>query len=66
MLKTYIKMGNMELEIDQGSHVFFRDDFGKDVYRDWDELNGEAKKEIKNTIIKAEKLIRRSANAAWC
>ena len=56
----------MELEIDQGSHVYFRDDFGKDVYREWDELNGEAKEEIKNTIIKAEKLIRQSANAVWC
>ena len=55
----------MELEIDQGSHVSFRNSFGKDVYRKWDELSGEAKEEIKNTIIKAEKLIRQSANTLW-
>lgn len=66
MLRTHIKIGGMELEIDQGSHVSFRNDFGKDVYREWDDLDAEAKEEIKNTIIKAEKLIRNSANALWC
>jgi len=55
----------MELEIDQGSHVCFRNGFSKDVYRDWDDLDAEAKEEIKNTIIKAEKLIGHSANALW-
>jgi hypothetical protein len=65
MLRTHIKIGGMELEIDQGSHVCFRDGFSKDVYRDWDDLDAEAKEEIKNTIIKAEKLIGRSANALW-
>ncbi len=65
MIRTLIKIGGMELRIDQGSHVFFRDDFGKDVYRDWDDLDAEAKEEIKNTIIKAEKLIRQSANTLW-
>lgn len=66
MMRTHIKFGGMELEIDQGSHVYFRDDFGKDVYREWDELNGKAKEEIKKAIIKAEQLIRQSADAVWC
>ena len=66
MIRMLIKIGGMELGVDQGSHVFFRDDFGKDVFRDWDDLDAEAKEKIKNTIIKAEKLIRHSANALWC
>ena len=66
MIRTQIKIGGMELLIDQGSHVYFRDDFGKDVYREWDELNGKAKEEIKKAIIKAEQLIRESADAVWC
>ena len=55
----------MELEIDQGNHVTFRNDFAKDVYREWDELSAEAKVDIKNTIIKAEKLIRQAAKTLW-
>ncbi len=66
MIRAQIKFGGMELLIDQGSHVYFRDDFGKDVYREWDELNGNAKEEIKKAIIKAEQLIRQSADAVWC
>lgn len=65
MIRTQIKIGALQLEIDQGSHVFFRDNFGKDVYRDWDDLSGKAKNEIKKTIISAENLIRISAEALW-
>ena len=65
MLKTHIKIGGMELEIDQGSHVSYRNDFAKDVYREWDELSGEAKVDIKNTIRKAEKLIRQAVKILW-
>jgi hypothetical protein len=63
MIRTQRKIGALQLEIDQGSHVFFRDNFGKDVYRDWDDLSGKAKNEIKKTIISAENLIRISAEA---
>jgi hypothetical protein len=47
MIKMQIKIGDLQLEIDQGSHVFFRDNFGKDFYRDWDDLSGKAKSKIK-------------------
>ena len=65
MLRTHIKIGGMELEIDQGNHISYRNDFAKDVYREWDELSGQAKVDIKNTIIKAEKLIRQAAKTLW-
>jgi len=65
MINMQIKIGDLQLQIEQGSHVFFKDNFGKDVYRDWDDLSGEAKSEIKKTIIRAENLIRTSAEALW-
>jgi len=65
MIKTQIKIGALQLEINQGSHVFFRDAFGKDAYRDWNDLSMEAKQKIKETIIKAENLVRTSAEALW-
>ena len=65
MTKTQINIGALQLEIEQGSHVMFRDAFGKAVYRDWDDLSVEAKQEIKDTIIKAENLVRASAQALW-
>ena len=65
MTRTQINIGSIQLEIDQGNHVFFRDAFGKDVYRDWDDLSEEAKQEIKNTIKKTENLVRNSAEALW-
>lgn len=65
MIRTQIKIGDLQLEIEQGSHVFFRNNFGKDVYKDWDDLRGKAKNEIKKTIIRAENLIRTSAEALW-
>jgi hypothetical protein len=65
MIQTKIKIDGLELEIDQGSHVLFRDEFGNDDFRAWDDLDDEAKEEIKNTISKIENFIRLSANAIW-
>ena len=65
MMMMQIKIGALKLEIDQGSHVYFRDAFGKDVYRDWNDLRVEAKQKIKDTIIRAENLVRNSAEALW-
>ena len=65
MLRTHIKIGGMELEIEQGNHISYRNDFAKDVYRKWDELSDEAKVDVKNTIIKAEELIREAAKTLW-
>jgi len=65
MLKIQINIGALQLEIDQGSHVFFRDAFGKDGYRLWDDLSVEAKQEIKDIIIEAENLVRTSAQILW-
>jgi hypothetical protein len=65
MIRTQIKIGQLKLEIEQSSHVFFKDNFGKDIYKDWDDLSGKAKNEIKKTIIRAEYLIRTSAESLW-
>ncbi len=65
MIRMQIKIDGLEFEIDQGSHVLFRDGFGDNVYSAWGDLGTETKEEIKNTIIKAENLIRLSANAIW-
>ena len=65
MLRMQIKIGGMEVEIDQGRHVLYRDEFGNDVSITWEDLSDGAKEEIKNTIIGAENLIRLSANTIW-
>ncbi|MFC1880487.1 hypothetical protein ACFL2S_03175 [Thermodesulfobacteriota bacterium] len=65
MIRTQIKIDGLEFEIDQGSHVHFKDDIGDIVYSAWDDLDATAKKEIKNIIVKAENLIRLSANTIW-
>ncbi len=65
MIRMQIKIDGLEFEIDQGNHVLFKDGFGDIVYSAWDDLGTEAKKEIKNTIIKAENLIRLTANTLW-
>lgn len=65
MIRTQIKIDGLEFEIDQGSHVHFKDDIGDIVYIAWDDLDATAKKEIKNIIVKAENLIRLSANTIW-
>ena len=62
MIKTQIKIDGLEFEIDQGSHVLFKDEIGSVVYSSWDQLGTVAKEEIKNIIVKTENLIRLSAN----
>ena len=62
MIRAQIKIDGLEFEIDQGSHVVFRDEIGGIVYSAWDDLGVIAKEEIKNIIVKAENLIRLSAN----
>ena len=65
MIKSQIKIGSLELEIDQGNHVVYRDAFGGTVYSAWGDLDTQSKEIIKNAIINAENIIRLSANALW-
>lgn len=65
MIKSQIKIGDLELEIDQGSHVLYRDEIGDIAYNSWCDLDTNSKEIIKKAIMKAEKIIRLSANAIW-
>jgi hypothetical protein len=75
MIKSQIKIGGLELEIDQGNHVIYRDELGDTAYSAWGDLDTQysawgdldtqSKEIIKKAIINAENIIRLSANALW-
>ena len=65
MIKLQIKIGGLELEIDQGSHVLYRDEIGDIAYNSWSDLDSNSKEIIKKAIANAEKIIRLSGNAIW-
>ena len=65
MIKSQIKIDGLELEIEQGSHVIYRDEIGDIAYSPWCDLDTDSKQILKNAIIKAEKIISLSANAIW-
>lgn len=65
MIKSQIKIGGLELEIDQGNHVIYRDELGDNAYSAWCDLDTQSKEIIKKAIINAENIIRLSANALW-
>jgi hypothetical protein len=65
MIKSQIKIGSLELEVDQGKHVIYRDAFGGTVCSAWGDMDTQSKEIIKKAIINAENIIRLSANALW-
>ena len=50
-----------ELDISNGSHLFYRDETGEEIYKEWSELDEETQAELSKLAVQAEELLERGA-----
>jgi hypothetical protein len=61
---TVIDKGNenqrfKELDISNGSHLFYRDADGKETFKEWDELDEETQRQLSELAGQAEGIVKR-------
>ena len=50
-----------EIDIRNGSHMFCRDKEGKEIFKEWSELDLESRKQLSELVIQAEGIMERGA-----
>jgi len=58
---TIQKSNGSEIEIIEGSHVYFKDENGSDIYKDWTELGCDLNSKLTNLVNEMDEILRRGA-----
>ena len=55
------KIDGKELEISEGSHVYFKDENGEDVYKDWLELGYDINSKLAELVNEMDEILKKGA-----
>ena len=53
------KSDGIELDISEGSYVYFKDEAGKDIYKEWTELDYEKNSKLSMLVSKMDEILRK-------